>query len=239
MQNLIDGLPDAVAIRCLACVPFSYHPHMQLVCQSWRATFRNPEIVKTRQEVGATEEFLCVLAFEPENVWQLYDPLRDLWMTLPLLPSEIRHIARFGVASVDSKLFVLGGGSDKVDPSTGDHDGIFATNEVWSYDPLVRQWSKRAPMLVPRALFAFCALNGIIVVAGCFTNLREKNSNATTYDPVKDFHCWWGDRFWFYKSTHQATARCGCAHSSRREGNVAAGVSYDSLQGKCAWVCRT
>ncbi|XP_077240624.1 galactose oxidase/kelch repeat superfamily protein [Tasmannia lanceolata] len=186
MSGLIDGLPDAVALRCLARVPFHLHLRLQLVCRSWRSALRSPDLLKARQEVQSTEELLCVCAFEPENMWQLYDPLRDLWMTLPVLPSEIRHLAHFGVASTMGKLFVLGGGSDAVDPLTGDHDGIFATNEVWSYDPVLRLWARRAPMLVHRAMFACCVLDGKIVVAGGFTNCRKSISKAEIYDPEKD-----------------------------------------------------
>lgn len=186
MCGLIEGLPDAVAVWCLARVPFSYHQQLQLVCQSWKAAFRSPELFKARCEVGSTEELLCVLAFEPENVWQLYDPLGDHWMTLPAMPSEIRHLARFGVVSVGGKLFVLGGGSDRVDPSTGDHDGIFATSEVWSYDPICHEWARRANMLVPRAMFACCAMDGRIVVAGGFTSFRKSISMAEIYDPEAD-----------------------------------------------------
>ncbi|KAG1333994.1 F-box/kelch-repeat protein SKIP30 [Cocos nucifera] len=186
MSRLIDGLPDEVAIQCLARVPFYFHSTLQLVCHSWRAALRSPELFKARCEVGASEELLCVLAFEPENIWQLYDPLRDRWMTLPIMPSEIRHLARFGVASVAGKLFVIGGGSDGVDPLTGDHDRIFASNEVWSYDPLHREWMQRAPMLVHRAMFACCTLNGKIIVAGGFTNCRKSISKAEIYDPEAD-----------------------------------------------------
>lgn len=186
MSGLIDGIPDAVALQCLARVPFFFHPQLELVCRSWRNALRSPEIFKTRKDIHKSQDFLCVLAFEPENVWQLYDPSQDQWMTLPRLPTDIRHLARFGVASVGGKLFVLGGGSDRVDPLTGDHDGIFATSEVWSYDPLNRQWSRRAPMLVPRAMFACCALNGKIVVAGGFTNCRKTIQEAEIYDPEKD-----------------------------------------------------
>ncbi|KAL6008052.1 F-box/kelch-repeat protein skip30 [Asimina triloba] len=186
MSGLIEGLPDAVALRCLARVPFHLHPKLQLVCHSWRAALSSPEIVKARCEVGASEEFLCVCAFEPENVWQLYDPISDIWITLPVLPSTIRHLAHFGVVSTAGKLFVLGGGSDAVDPSTGDHDGIFATDEVWSYDPFLHKWTQRAPMLVPRAMFACCVLDGKIVVAGGFTDCRKSISKAEIYDPEKD-----------------------------------------------------
>lgn len=186
MSGLIDGLPDAIAILCLARVPFYLHPHLQLVCRSWRAAVRSVELFRARREVGSTEELLCVCAFEPENLWQLYDPHRDRWITIPVLPSNIRHLAHFGAACTLGKLFVLGGGSDAVDPMTGDHDGIFATNEVWSYDPILRQWTQKSPMLVPRAMFACCVLDGRILVAGGFTNCRNSISKAEIYDPEKD-----------------------------------------------------
>ncbi|KAL4602954.1 hypothetical protein ACB098_10G075200 [Castanea mollissima] len=186
MSELIEGLPDAVALRCLARVPFYLHPRLELVSRSWRAAIHSSELFKARQEVGATEDLLCVCAFEPENLWQLYDPLHDLWITLPVLPSKIRHLAHFGAVSTAGKLFVLGGGSDAVDPLTGDQDGSFATNEVWSYDPVTRQWSPCASMLLPRSMFACCVLDGKIVVAGGFTSCRKSVSQAEIYDPEKD-----------------------------------------------------
>ncbi|GAB2282355.1 F-box/kelch-repeat protein skip30 [Dionaea muscipula] len=186
MSGLIEGLPDAVVVRCLARVPFYHHPKLELVSHSWRSAVRSRELFKARMEVGSTEELLCASAFEPENLWQLYDPLHDLWITTPVLPSKIRHLSRFGAVSTAGKLFVLGGGSDAVDPLTGDQDGNFATNEVWSYDPIMRQWAQCAPMLVPRAMFACCVLGGKIIVAGGFTSSRKSISQAEVYDPEKD-----------------------------------------------------
>ncbi|CAN1246706.1 F-box/kelch-repeat protein SKIP30 [Linum grandiflorum] len=147
MSELIEGLPDSVAIRCLARVPFYQFPKLESVSRSWQAAIRGSELYKARQEVGSTEELLCVCAFDPENIWQLYDPLRELWITLPILPSKVRNLAQFGAVSVSGKLYVLGGNSDAVDLLTGDQDGSFATNEVWAYDPILRQWARRAPML--------------------------------------------------------------------------------------------
>lgn len=186
MSELIEGLPDAVALRCLARVPFYLHPKLELVSRPWRAAIRSNELFKARLEVGSAEDLLCICAFDPENLWQLYDPLRDLWITLPVLPSKIRHLSHFGAVCASGKLFVLGGGSDAVDPQTGDQDGSFATNEVWSYDPMIRQWSPRAPMLVPRAMFACGVLDGKIVAAGGFTSCRKSISRAEIYDPEKD-----------------------------------------------------
>ncbi|GAA0159389.1 hypothetical protein Leryth_004074 [Lithospermum erythrorhizon] len=186
MSAIIEGLPDAVAIRCLARVPFYLHPKLELVSHSWRDAYRSGELYKARQEVNATEELLCVCAFEPDNLWQLYDPLRDIWITLPTFPSTIRRLAHFGVVSAAGNLYVLGGGSDDVDPITGDQDGSFSTDEVWSYDPVTRKWSLRASMIVPRAMFACCVLDGKIIVAGGFTNCRKSISKAEIYDPEKD-----------------------------------------------------
>lgn len=186
MSVLIEGLPDAVALRCLAWVPFYLHPKLKLVSHSWRAAVQSGELFKARQEVNSSEEFLCVCAFEPDNQWQLYDPACDLWIKLPVLPSNIRQLAHFGVVSTAGKLFVLGGGSDAVDPLTGDQDGTFATDEVWKYDPVTWQWTLCAPMIVPRAMFACCVLDGKIVVAGGFTSCRKSISKAEIYDPEKN-----------------------------------------------------
>ncbi|XP_075520526.1 F-box/kelch-repeat protein SKIP30-like [Primulina tabacum] len=186
MSGLIEGLPDAVAIRCLARVPFYLHPKLELVSHSWRSAIHSNELFKAREEVNATEDFICVCAYDPDNLWQLYDPLHDLWITLPDLPSNIRHLAHFGVVSAAGKLYVLGGGSDAVDPLTGDQDGCFASDEVWSYDPITRQWYLCAAMTVPRAMFACCELDGKIIVAGGFTNSRKSISKAEIYDPEKD-----------------------------------------------------
>ncbi|KAL3647859.1 F-box/kelch-repeat protein skip30 [Castilleja foliolosa] len=186
MSELIEGLPDAVALRCLARVPFHLHPNLALVSHSWREAIRSPELFRARHEVDSAEDFILVSAYEPDNLWQLYDPPHDLWLTLPVLPSNIRHRAHFGVVSAAGKLFVLGGGSDAVDPLTGDHDGCFATDEVWSYDPVIRRWAHCKPMIVPRAMFACCVLDGKIIVAGGFTDCRKSISKAEFYDPEKD-----------------------------------------------------
>ncbi|KAL9227520.1 hypothetical protein vseg_003201 [Gypsophila vaccaria] len=183
MSALIEGLPDAVALRCLAFVPYYLHLKLELVSRTWRAAIRSRELFKAREEVGYTEEFLCVCAFEPDNLWQLYDPLHDVWITIPVLPSKIRHLANFGAVSTGGKLFVLGGRSEAVDALTGDFDGSFATDEVWSYDPILRKWSQRVPMSLPRAVFACSVLNGKIIVASGFRSYPKSTAKAEVYDP--------------------------------------------------------
>ncbi|WOH01699.1 hypothetical protein DCAR_0521084 [Daucus carota subsp. sativus] len=182
MSSLIEGLSDDVFLMCLSRLPLSQHPGLSLVCCAWRAAVQSVELLKTRQEVNFTEDFICVSAEEPNNVWQLYDPRENLWITIPTLPSQIHHISYFSAVSVAGKLFVLGGGHNPKTLEEGD-EGIFATNEVWSYEPVTKKWAICAPMVTPRIMFACGVVNGKIVVAGGFDASRNPTAKAETYDP--------------------------------------------------------
>ncbi|MCO5548043.1 hypothetical protein L7F22_001499 [Adiantum nelumboides] len=186
MAALIDGLPDAVALQCLARVPLSSHPCMRAVNRAWRFHLYSEEFFKLRDETGCSEEWLYVSARDPDKVWQAFDPSCDRWFTLPNLPSSVKHLSNFGTAALGGKIYVIGGGSDDVDPVTGDRGDIVATNDVWVYDPIHRVWKKQAPMLMARAQFACCVLDDCIVVAGGFTSTRQFIASAEIYNPAAD-----------------------------------------------------
>lgn len=184
MAALIEGLPDAVALHCLARVPLNSHPAMRAVNRAWRSVLYSEEFFKLRDETGCSEEWLYVSARDPDNVWQAFDPDSQCWYTLPVLPSLVQHLSNFGTAALGGKLYVIGGGSDDVDPVTGDRGDIVATNEVWVYDPIGQVWHQRAPMRMARAQFACCVLDDHIVVAGGFTSTRQFVATAEIYDPA-------------------------------------------------------
>ncbi len=186
MAALIEGLPDSVAIQCLARVPLSQHRVLQSVCKAWHALVRNPELYGVRKRIGTTEEWLYVSAYEADKAWQAYDPLYNQWSSIPPLPSLIPRLSNFGTVAVQSKLFILGGGSDEVNPITGDRSNIHATDQVWAYDPVYKRWSSRASMLTPRAQFACFSYSGRIVVAGGFSSSRRAISSVEMYNPELD-----------------------------------------------------
>lgn len=70
---------------------------------------------------------------------------------------------------------IFSGGSGVSDPLMGVEDGNYATNEAWSYDLIIRQWTLWASMLVPRALSACCVLDTKkkIIVASGFISCRK------------------------------------------------------------------
>lgn len=186
VTSLIEGLPDSVALQCLARVPLHCHPALRRISRAWRSALQSPELFRTRKLAGVEEEWLYASAYEPDKVWQAYDPIFDCWSTLPVLPSCIKHLANFGTASVEGKLYVVGGGSDEVDPQTRDRNETTATNEVWRFDPITGKWEQRAPMITSRSQFACCVLDDHIVAAGGFTNTRKALALAEMYNPVLD-----------------------------------------------------
>ncbi|XP_042516077.1 F-box/kelch-repeat protein SKIP30-like [Macadamia integrifolia] len=185
MSGLIEGLPDSVALLCLARVPFYFDPYLLLVCRSWRDAVCSPEFFKARQEVPAVE-FLSICTGVREKLWQLYDPLNDIWVILPDIPSETRDPEDFAFVSTAGKLFVLGGDCTYYDRTTDSDVGETATDAVWSYDPILGSWDRRASMLLPRSHFACCVLEGKIVVAGGLNSSFQPISNAEIYDPETD-----------------------------------------------------
>lgn len=155
MSALIEGLPDAISLRCLAYIPYYLHPKLELVSRSWKAAIRSTELFRARQEVGLYEDFLCVCSYHPNNTWQLYDPLHNLWTTLPELPSKRTHLSYFGVVSTSQKLFVLGGRGDAVNPVTGDPDDNFPTNEWQVASPANQNQLLKQKCMTLRRMFGF------------------------------------------------------------------------------------
>lgn len=180
-EGLIEGLPDVVALQCLARLPLSEHHSLQLVCKTWHAAFRSPELFRFRKELNTQEEWLYVCG---ENlVWQAYDPLANKWSRLPVLPSPIPSLAGYGAVGCDGKLYVIGGTSDSVDPVTGDREPLQPSLNGWMFDPIVWKWSAIAPMLTPRLHFACMSHEGKIVVAGGWDARRKSVLDAELYNP--------------------------------------------------------
>ncbi|KAK1399063.1 F-box/kelch-repeat protein SKIP30 [Heracleum sosnowskyi] len=185
MSTLIEGFPDEVSLMILARVPLYLHPRLRLVCHAWNAVVNSVELLKVRKEVNFFEDFMCVCSNEPEKIWQLHDAHHNVWITIPVLPSPITRLCYFGAVSTAGKLYVLGGLRDPNYDITNHLPCTAATNQVWSYEPVTRQWTLCAPMIMARAKFACGVLDGKIIVAGGFSNSfhRRPIGQAEIYDP--------------------------------------------------------
>eukprot|EP01018_Ginkgo_biloba_P008475 Gb_11138 [translate_table: standard] len=188
-QAIIPGLPDDLALRCLAKVSHGYHGLLEVVCQRWRSLIRSSEYARAKAQEGWCGNWLFVLTEDQINGhWNAYDPEADRWHPLPPIPwaSSHHNHCGFSCVSVAKKFLVIGGYFSPCE-SLGEGKKFTATNEVIQFDPFSKQWSRVARMGVARCNFA-CAVSHdkVYVAGGCNSSSASKLACAEIYDPVED-----------------------------------------------------
>jgi N-acetylneuraminic acid mutarotase len=104
----------------------------------------------------------------------------DSWTTLAPMPTARQQL---GVATVDGKIFAIGGRNDWI-------NRYLDINEM--YDPATNTWVQKAPMPTPRIDFAIAVYENKIYVIGGEINLPRGNgeseicSTNQAYDPATD-----------------------------------------------------
>ncbi|KAJ8543399.1 hypothetical protein K7X08_005922 [Anisodus acutangulus] len=187
-QPIIPGLPDDLALRCLAMISHGYHGILETVCRRWRKLFHCAEYSNYKAREGWCENWLFVLTEGSGNQWIAYDPEADRWHPLPRIPtshSDQEHLG-FSCACVLNKFLLIGGTYGARDPLFP-HQRALATNEVFQFDPFTKEWRKVASMRTPRSHFACSVVSGKVYVAGG----RNTSSGgglalAEVYDPLTD-----------------------------------------------------
>lgn len=125
---------------------------------------------------------ICLLCWSTvlTLVMPIAEATGDSWTTLAPMPTARQQL---GVATVDDKIFAIGGRNDWI----GRHLGI---NEM--YDPASDSWLEKAPMPTPRIDFAIAVYENKIYVIGGEINLPRGNgeweicSTNEVYDPATD-----------------------------------------------------
>uniref|UniRef100_A0A0C9S6B9 TSA: Wollemia nobilis Ref_Wollemi_Transcript_15188_1284 transcribed RNA sequence n=1 Tax=Wollemia nobilis TaxID=56998 RepID=A0A0C9S6B9_9CONI len=188
-QPIIPGLPDDLAMRCLAKLSHGYHGLLEVVCSRWRSLIRSSEYACAKAQEGWSGNWLFVLTEEQiKGPWNVYDPEADRWHPLPPIPwanSNQRHLG-FSCVCVAKKFLVIGGYYTPSD-ALGQLKKFTATNDVIQFDPFSKQWSKVASMRVARSNFACAVAHGKVYVAGgCNLSSAITLTHAEVYDPVED-----------------------------------------------------
>lgn len=107
---IIPGLPDDVAIFCLALIPRKYLPVMASVCKRWRMFIQSKDFISVRKETGILEEWLYFLTSDLDGEgshWEVMTSLEGKTWMLPPMPGSVK--ACFGTVVFDGKLLVIGG----------------------------------------------------------------------------------------------------------------------------------
>lgn len=141
---LIHGLPDEIALICLARVPRRFHNVLRRVSKRWRELVSSEEWHTCRRRSNLDESWIYVLCRETGTKCYVLAPdssnrsLRFMHIIEP--PCSGRQGVT--IEALDKRLFFLGGCSWLND----------ATDEVYCYDASSNRWSAAAPMPTPRYL---------------------------------------------------------------------------------------
>nr|ADE77005.1 unknown [Picea sitchensis] len=186
---IIPGLPDDLALKCLAKVSHGYHGLLEVVCKRWRSLIRSSEYARAKAQEGWCGNWLFVLTEEQiKGPWNAYDPEADRWHALPPISwdsSNYNHRG-FSCVTVAKKFLVIGGCYTPCD-TLGQLKRFTATNEVIQFDPFSKQWSRVASMKVARCNFACAVIHEKVYVAGgCSLSNASTLAHAEVYDPVED-----------------------------------------------------
>ncbi|KAL6848512.1 hypothetical protein ACP4OV_021806 [Aristida adscensionis] len=175
---LIHGLPDEIALVCLARVPRRYHNVLRSVSRRWRALLCSEEWHSCRKRNNLDEPWIYVICSESGIKCYVLapDPLSRSLKVMHVIEPPCSRRQGISIEALDKRLFLLGGCGLVNDP----------TDEVYCYDPPSNRWSMAAPMPTARCYFVSASLNDRLYVTGGF-GLTDKSPNSwDIYDSVTD-----------------------------------------------------
>ncbi|PKU80317.1 F-box/kelch-repeat protein SKIP20-like [Dendrobium catenatum] len=198
-QALIPGLPDDIALDCIARVPQRFLPGLRPICRRWRDLVTAPSFRRHRERIGSAEDLIFIVqalggtaasiagdakdSGKPDSAADLHPPVYALsvyiatdgsWHRLAS-PDPIPMFAQ--CVTVEGKLILVGGW----DPVTLD-----PVPDVRIVDLVTGEWRKGRPMSAARSFFACAAVGGRIYVAGGHDEMKNALRTAEIYDVEAD-----------------------------------------------------
>ncbi|KAG6437699.1 hypothetical protein SASPL_102625 [Salvia splendens] len=172
-QSLIPGIPDDVALSCLARVPRKYHPVLTCVSKSWRYLVGSEEWFWYRLNHHLEETWIYSLCRDKSEQLCMYalDPnqFRRGWRQIHGPPGSFLRRKGVGFEVLGKKIYLFGGCGWIED----------ATDEVYSYDASTNTWARGAPLPTARCFFAHETLDGKIYAIG---GLGSESSDQHSWD---------------------------------------------------------
>ncbi|KAL0651464.1 hypothetical protein Bca4012_094155 [Brassica carinata] len=187
-QSIIPGLPDDLALICIAKLSHGHHGALECVSRGWRDLLRSADYSCFKARNGWSGTWLFVLTEQSKNQWVAYDPEADRWHPLPRTRAvqDGWHHSGFACVCVSNCLLVIGG-CYAPSLSSFPHQKPVVTGDVMRFDPFKKEWKMVASMRTPRTHFACSAVSGKVYVAGGRNLTHSRGiTSAEVYDPVAD-----------------------------------------------------
>lgn len=143
-QPLIFGIPDDIALSCLARVPRRYHSVMKCVSKRWRDLVFSDELYSYRRNHKLDETWIYAICQDKLGRVSCYllDPnsSRRSWKLLQDFPLRSSKRKGMSMEVLGKQVFLLGGCGWCED----------ATDEVYCYDASTNIWTGAASLSTPR-----------------------------------------------------------------------------------------
>lgn len=150
---LISGLPDEIALLCLAWIPRRYHNILRCVSKRWKSLLGSEEFQCCRQKHNLQETWVYAICRHNNGRigYYVFDPnsTRRCWTSLQGVPPQCLKREGMSFEATGSKLFVLGGCSWHED----------ATDDVYFYDAAMNAWGKATSMPTARYVYLIYSLS--------------------------------------------------------------------------------
>jgi hypothetical protein len=142
---LLHGLPDEIALLCLARVPRQCHNALRCVSRRWKALLCSEEWHSYRKRNNLDESWIYVICRGTGCKCYVLapDPATRTLKVIRVMEPPCSAREGISIEALDRRLFLLGGCSWLKD----------ANDEVYCYDASSNSWSKAAPMPTARYLY--------------------------------------------------------------------------------------
>ncbi|XP_019709637.1 F-box/kelch-repeat protein SKIP4 [Elaeis guineensis] len=173
---IICGLPDDIALLCLARVPRRYHHTLRCVSKRWRDLLCSEDWHSCRRKNNLEETWVYVFVRERSRKNCCYvldlDPARRCWRLLQVIQIPCSDKRGICVETLGKKLYLLGGCTW----------WFRATNEVHCYDASKNKWEKAASMPTARCSFVSASLSDKLYVTNRRGSKPESPDSWDIYD---------------------------------------------------------
>lgn len=172
-SSLINGLPDDIALTCLARIPRRYHSLLKCVSRTWRDLVCSEQWQLYRQQHNLTETWIYALCKDKTEQLCCYvlDPNlpKKGWKRIPDLPPHCLKRKGVGFEVLGKNIYFLGGCGWIED----------ATDEVYCYDASRNKWTEASPLSTARCYFACESMDDKMYAIG---GLGSKSSDPHSWD---------------------------------------------------------
>lgn len=191
--DLIPGLPDDVAMECLARVPSRSHRPMRHVCRGWRRAVGSCEFRRRRRIAGAAENVVFLVqaapALAPADGDGKRSPPECGLAAANLTTGEWRRVegaAAWGAVPLFAQCVAAGDGRHVAVVGGWDPTTLSPTRDIRVLDVPAGTWRRGRPIPDSRSFFGCAGADGNVHVAGGHDESKNALRSAFVYDVAAD-----------------------------------------------------